>query len=440
MVRAAVRTLRKKIENLPNPRLRIFAYGAMTITLVDAVLGTTMVLAGATVFGGSLLLIALGIGAVIPLLFRGHYFLPRIFVPYISIFMLLVSAVYYGGTYSFLCSIFIGAVYPFAFFSNEEKWGRIITFPAPLIFFAGSRLDFSKIFPWALKDQPRLLIDPMTENITILATYAVVSLIYFAFARTSEKYQTDLSTAIKDLKDALERDKATNASLNSLVQVICHDIATPLQTADLVVKSRKIEPEEKLKRVERALQFASDIIRNVRTLQMARSGKVSLKTRDVLLPEIINSCIFVLSESLELKSIELKVDIDPWLLEHPISVVPEILGQNIITNILSNAIKFSSPNSTISLSAKLTNDRRVAISIADNGIGIPNELIDKVFLADVHTSRPGTLNEKGTGFGLPIAKTCAQLLGARIEVTSRPESEFPNDHGTEFRILLSANG
>ena len=78
----------------------------------------------------------------------------------------------------------------------------------------------------------------------------------------------------------------------------------------------------------------------------------------------------------------------------------------------------------------------VALTITDSGIGIPPDLVANLFRFDVKTTRPGTLQEKGTGFGMPVVKKFVEYYGGRIEIESRTIEEFPNDHGTSITIIL----
>ncbi len=88
----------------------------------------------------------------------------------------------------------------------------------------------------------------------------------------------------------------------------------------------------------------------------------------------------------------------------------------IIQNLLTNAIKFSKSGDTITITNKISNGNSI-ISIADTGIGIPKENLEKLFKCNTYTTR-GTNNEKGTGLGLSICKELVDLNHGKIWVES----------------------
>lgn len=76
------------------------------------------------------------------------------------------------------------------------------------------------------------------------------------------------------------------------------------------------------------------------------------------------------------------------------------------------------------------------IKICDRGIGMPDDILNKIFDATASTSRPGTNNKQGIGFGMPIMKSYVEKCLGRVEVESKTIDHFPMDHGTCFRIFL----
>jgi len=91
----------------------------------------------------------------------------------------------------------------------------------------------------------------------------------------------------------------------------------------------------------------------------------------------------------------------------------------VINNLISNAIKFSGPQSRIILGAVLLKEA-VAISVTDQGQGIPPEEISKMFQYFGKTKVLPTAGEKSTGLGLVIAKRMVEAHGGKITVESQP--------------------
>jgi signal transduction histidine kinase len=112
-----------------------------------------------------------------------------------------------------------------------------------------------------------------------------------------------------------------------------------------------------------------------------------------------------------------------------------ILLSNILSNILSNAIKFSYPGDKIEMEAKKENGK-VKITMTDKGIGMPKNILDNLFHLNIPTTRTGTNNERGTGFGMPLVKSSVEFLGGKFYIDSRDKESFPANHGTECMIIL----
>jgi signal transduction histidine kinase len=113
------------------------------------------------------------------------------------------------------------------------------------------------------------------------------------------------------------------------------------------------------------------------------------------------------------------------------------LIHSVINNILSNSIKFSEKDSQITMSAEATSDERVCVTIQDQGIGIPKNLLPVLFSSTAKTSRAGTSGEAGTGYGMPLVKAYVGLFGGTIEVESVTKDENPARHGTTFRLIFN---
>jgi len=101
----------------------------------------------------------------------------------------------------------------------------------------------------------------------------------------------------------------------------------------------------------------------------------------------------------------------------------------ILRNLLSNAVKFSRKNGVVEISAK-PGDCMLQISVADDGIGMDNEALEKLFALDRMSSRKGTAGEKGTGLGLLLCREYVRRHGGEIWVRSRPGK------GTVFYFTL----
>jgi signal transduction histidine kinase len=90
----------------------------------------------------------------------------------------------------------------------------------------------------------------------------------------------------------------------------------------------------------------------------------------------------------------------------------------IIRNLVNNAIKFTNKGGFVSVTAKSLPYNEVEIAVSDNGLGISDEMIDKLFSIGKKQGRNGTAGEKGTGLGLMLSYEFVKLNGGHIEVES----------------------
>ena len=108
------------------------------------------------------------------------------------------------------------------------------------------------------------------------------------------------------------------------------------------------------------------------------------------------------------------------------------LLNDVLANIVSNSLKFSFPNSVIHIKVRARLEH-IEVIVLDNGIGMSDVIIDKVFEPYTPTSRLGTQNEKGTGFGMPLAKSVMDEIGGSIGIES---SDNPDNSGTTVTLRM----
>jgi signal transduction histidine kinase len=107
------------------------------------------------------------------------------------------------------------------------------------------------------------------------------------------------------------------------------------------------------------------------------------------------------------------------------------MTETVLRNLITNAIKFTKPNGTIIVSSE-RDDNWIKIKVADNGVGISEENIQKLFRIDSNYSTKGTAEESGTGLGLILCKELVEKQGGKIYVTSKKDS------GSTFSFTLPA--
>lgn len=233
-----------------------------------------------------------------------------------------------------------------------------------------------------------------------------------------------------------------------------HELRTPLNS--IMILSKLLSENEDKPLSGKLLDYTKvigksgadllQLINDILDISKIESRKLDIIMEDVSLNEFKNDMEALFGEVAKDKGIQFKVALDPAL--------PDVITSDrfrlaqIIKNLLSNALKFTPENGTVTLGmlppnghenllkeAGLTHaDNRVMFSVTDTGIGIPEEKKQLIF--EAFSQMDGSINRKygGTGLGLTISRQLANMLGGSVHL----ESEV--DKGSTFSLLLPITG
>ncbi|MBC99431.1 MAG: hypothetical protein CME63_16935 [Halobacteriovoraceae bacterium] len=273
----------------------------------------------------------------------------------------------------------------------------------------------------------------VAQGFMIFGWIFLSSFIMYIFTALVEKNNHDVSL------------KATK--IHTLVRVLCHDISNPLTTAKNRIKliERSLGPDdqalkEKMSKLDRPLESIQGIIDQVRTWETIESGKKELELKPISIIDSILGTIDLFEEKIKEKDIILKTNLphdDMLILADRVTFQSQILS-----NILSNAIKFSNKGESIEISVDEDivkredhQDHFIKLKIADHGVGIPEEILKDLFDPSKKTNRAGTLGEAGTGFGMPIVKAYVEKFNGKINVISQTQNNA-GPTGTIFEMIF----
>jgi two-component system sensor histidine kinase KdpD len=225
-------------------------------------------------------------------------------------------------------------------------------------------------------------------------------------------------------------DKLQNALLNS----ISHDLRTPLVSITGALSSladSQVALDENARRslIETAGEEADRLNRLVgNLLDMTRleSGAMRVKRSAVDIQDVIGSALEEIGARLAGRSV--KMDIPDSL---PLISVDFMLIERVLVNVIDNALKYSPPESDIEIRAFLAG-AFIEITVADRGVGIPPEDLNRIFDKFYRVQRPD--NVSGTGLGLAISKGIVEAHGGFISAENRPGG------GTIITIALPVEG
>lgn len=225
-----------------------------------------------------------------------------------------------------------------------------------------------------------------------------------------------------------------NAKKNAVLEIISHDLAAPFNTIQGMVSliEKKLaqqeytEAEDLLKYIKESSKRGSDLIRDFVNQEFLESSEVVLNKNRIDIVEKVRMIIedYKNGKKLIPKQFELTTSHDSVFVE-----IDEMKFVQVLNNLISNAIKFTPDNGSISLHVEEKQDT-ILITVADNGIGIPKALQPVLFEKFTKARRPGLRGEKSVGLGMSIIKTIVELHQGTIGF----ESE--EDKGSRFFIEI----
>jgi signal transduction histidine kinase len=214
-------------------------------------------------------------------------------------------------------------------------------------------------------------------------------------------------------------------------------MATPLtiiQHSTQFARRNLADAPRYLDRIEKASLMISEISRSVREFQALEEGRMTLPLCAVNLDQLMKRILDLNEERLREKSLTLE-----WIHpeNEPLLVLAEekTLGNSVINNILSNAIKFSFEGQKILIGAIADGDF-IELRIRDHGVGIAADKLRSLYSQQGLNSTPGTWGEKGTGFGLSISKAYVEKYGGEFRVESVEQKQSLSEHGTTVSLRL----
>ncbi len=212
---------------------------------------------------------------------------------------------------------------------------------------------------------------------------------------------------------------------------VSHELKTPLTVisgyAELI--ENKMVDESSVTRFAGEIHHHSDrlltLINDIIKLSEMDSDSVEVIYEDIDLSSVVMECLGILKESAEHHNVTLETDCDKNSI---VKGSPSML-EELVTNLVNNAISYNKPGGNVWISVKNT-DGRVVLDVKDNGIGIPEKHIDRVFERFYRVDKSRSKLSGGTGLGLAIVKHIAASHKAQITL----ESE--EGRGTEIKVIF----
>jgi signal transduction histidine kinase len=224
-----------------------------------------------------------------------------------------------------------------------------------------------------------------------------------------------------ELKNKTRELSELNASKDKFFSIIAHDLKNPFNVlvsyTSILKTDLDLFTKEQLVQIIADLNKASEngfnLLQNLLLWTRSQTNRIHVLKSNFILDNIFSEVRDLAELNLTDKEQSLIFDIDPGLVVYAdkdmISVV--------LRNLVFNAIKFSGKGSEICMRANLS-ESKVQVDVIDNGIGIPEENIKKLFVIDKNATTQGTDGEVGTGLGLVLCKEFVEKNGGKIWLES----------------------
>ena len=238
-----------------------------------------------------------------------------------------------------------------------------------------------------------------------------------------------------ELKRSREIIATESAERKQLVHILCHDLINPIGFSIGMLDLFKPETlEEDRKIVKDALTNCLDmteLVRELRSFQDKDSSRTFRVSKQDL-HEIMFTAFNILEKRFQQKDVQVVMDIPRDL---NILVERTSFINSVINNLLTNALKFSYPHSKVLVTATKEKSR-VKICVRDFGIGMSPAILRDIYSLEKPTSRMGTNDEIGTGYGMPLVKKFITAYGGEIVIQSQEKGENLNDRGTTILLTI----
>ena len=264
-----------------------------------------------------------------------------------------------------------------------------------------------------------------------------------------QEQNEQLQSSALVLSRSLEQERKLSQMKSDFISVVSHEFRTPLTTIQSASELleyyewTKEEQVEQLHQIQSEVKHMTDLMEDVLFLSRANANKSKLNITKFDLADFCKRLLVQMKKTFAenytlhsfLHILPNEIAIQNFHIENELPIVSvnmdEKLLRQIITNLITNAIKYSHQNTTIEFKVTVdfsVSSPNVSFVISDRGIGIPEEDLEHLFSAFHRGKNVGIL--PGTGLGLSIVKNCIDIHNGTIAVNSKLNV------GTEFTVTL----
>ncbi|MCB1189500.1 MAG: hybrid sensor histidine kinase/response regulator [Leptospiraceae bacterium] len=282
------------------------------------------------------------------------------------------------------------------------------------------------------KDIPIIFISALNETVDKVKGFQLGGVDYITKPFQQEEVLARISAHLTITKQKKQL-KELNASKDKFFSIIAHDLKNPFNgligmSNFLLSRYHDLNDERRimyLQEIENLSKNSYELLDNLLQWARTQTNRIQLIPKEYDLSMVVNTNINLIQEIASKKNVIIESQIDTNTL-----VFTDINVLNtIIRNLLTNAVKFSYSGGVVKLYSIGHEDYK-DIVISDTGIGMEQEVIQKLFRIDDHVSTLGTANESGSGLGLILCNEFIKKSNGKIWVESAP------GQGSKFFVRL----
>ena len=239
---------------------------------------------------------------------------------------------------------------------------------------------------------------------------------------------------LQTLNEELEKQRTAaneaNHAKSNFLAVMSHELRTPLNAIGGYVQLLEMgvhgpitqEQLGALSRIDRAQRHLLRLINDVLNLSRIEAGRVDYQVERVPVDEVVKSVLPMVEPQIESKGLDLESSVASDL----VAMADREKVQQILLNLLTNALKFTGHGGSICVEAGTTDEADIYIRVTDSGVGIPHEMLEKVFEPFVQVDATHSRSAEGTGLGLAISRDLARGMRGdlRAQAAERRGSTF----------------
>ena len=234
---------------------------------------------------------------------------------------------------------------------------------------------------------------------------------------------TERKKAEQHIQEINRQLKEVNTDQNRLLKIIAHDLKSPLSgilsASDILARDMLNLSKEDIatvaKDISASIRNITELLDDLLEWSRMRQGSIEFSPKHLNLYELVNANLRMAGDTARNKKIQITADIPA----HLAVMADASMLNTIIRNLLFNALKFTPDGGIIAIKAHLK-ENMATLAVQDNGIGMNEEVLSRVFTVENAKRQLGTSGEKGTGLGLMLCQELVRQHGGDIWIESEP--------------------